>query len=245
MTVFKIFVAVSLAGTFAGCKSSKGDVVSKLDGFQKAMCECKDKACADKVSADMTSWGTEMAKSAGKDEKPDPALAKKSADLMAKYTECMTKAMTGGGGGAATEPKPAAAAACSPDHTKNEAGRFCVKLLPSFKALPEKKSGATTTYTYRDDNNNVSIEVKPYNENEYDVDLRSMNSSAESRKGTSSELPNKGKFWLYTDADSDVIGVSTTRNDAAIIACYTKIGTGSIDKDKDALLAICKSVLPL
>src|SRR4051794_19776470 len=70
----------------AGCKKKGGsDVIAKMEGFSKSMCECKDKACADKVNADMTAWGTEMAKTAGKDEKPDPEMAKKSADVMTKY----------------------------------------------------------------------------------------------------------------------------------------------------------------
>jgi hypothetical protein len=88
--------------TVAGCKKKGGasDAIAKMEGFSKSMCECKDKACADKVNADMTTWGTEMAKTAGKgDEKPDPDMAKKSADIMTKYTECMTKLMMAGAGG--------------------------------------------------------------------------------------------------------------------------------------------------
>ena len=93
------FVAVLSFATI-GCKKKGGDALSKLEEFQKSMCECKDKACADKVHADMTKWGSE-AKSAKPDDKPDPELAKKSGDLMMKYTECMTKAslaMADGGG---------------------------------------------------------------------------------------------------------------------------------------------------
>ena len=93
---FALVAALSLA-TF-GCKKKGGaaaEAVAKMEGFSKSMCDCKDKACADKVNEDMTKWGTEMAKSAGasKDDKPDPDLAKKSADIMTKYTECMTKLM--------------------------------------------------------------------------------------------------------------------------------------------------------
>ena len=106
-----IVLAVCLA--FGACKKKSGDdTVAKLEGFSKAMCECKDKACADKVTADMTAWGAEMSKNAGKEEKPDPDLAKKSADIMAKYTECMTKLMTmdmagSGAGLGVTELSPA------------------------------------------------------------------------------------------------------------------------------------------
>lgn len=85
--------------------SSGGDraseAVAKMEGFQKQMCDCKDKACADFVNEEMTKWGTEMARTAGAgdyDERPDPDLARKSADIMTKYTECMTKLMMAGAG---------------------------------------------------------------------------------------------------------------------------------------------------
>jgi len=83
-----------------GDGSAAGAAVAKMEEFQKRMCDCKDKACADVVNEDMTKWGTEMARSAGeyRDERPDPELAKKSADIMTKYTECMTKLMMAGAG---------------------------------------------------------------------------------------------------------------------------------------------------
>jgi hypothetical protein len=78
-----------------------GAAVAMMEGFQKQMCDCKDKACADKVNEDMSKWGTEMARNAGaaRDERPDPDLARKSTDIMIKYTECMTKLMMAGAGG--------------------------------------------------------------------------------------------------------------------------------------------------
>src|SRR5690349_5839282 len=99
MTVLAACLALS-AGA-CGKKKAGGDALAKMEGFQKSMCECKDKACADKVNADMSTWGTEMAKGADKDAKPDPEMAKKSADIMTKYTECMTKLMMAGVGSAA------------------------------------------------------------------------------------------------------------------------------------------------
>jgi hypothetical protein len=71
--------------------------ISVMEHFQRRMCNCKDKACADGTNEAMTKWGTEMAKNySGKDEKPNPDMAKKSADIMTKYVECMTKLMMGG-----------------------------------------------------------------------------------------------------------------------------------------------------
>jgi len=100
--VFGLVAALSLATL--GCKKTGGgaaaEAVAKMESFQKAMCECKDKACADKVNEDMAKWGAEMAKNTNtaKADKPDPDLAKKSADIMTKYTECMTKLMMAGVG---------------------------------------------------------------------------------------------------------------------------------------------------
>jgi len=112
------FLTAASLFTFAGCKKKggAGDVLEKMEGFSKQMCDCKDKACADKVNEDMTKWGTEMAKTAGKDEKPDPELAKKSADIMTKYTECMTKLMMAG----ATPPAEPTAKEPAADDKKEE-----------------------------------------------------------------------------------------------------------------------------
>jgi hypothetical protein len=83
---------------FAGCKKKGNDAMAKMESFQKQMCECKDKACADKVQDEMTKWAADAAKMAKPDES-DPEMAKKSGEVMAKYTECMTKASGMGMGG--------------------------------------------------------------------------------------------------------------------------------------------------
>jgi hypothetical protein len=79
-------------------ESGASGAVAMMEKFSNSMCACKDKACADKVNEDMTKWGTEMAKNAGAnyDERPDPELARRSADIMTRYTECMTKLMMAG-----------------------------------------------------------------------------------------------------------------------------------------------------
>ncbi len=72
--------------------------VATMEYFSNEVCACKDKACVMQVNEDMTKWGTEMAKKATaiRDDKPDPALAQKSADIMTRYTECMTKILMDG-----------------------------------------------------------------------------------------------------------------------------------------------------
>ncbi len=74
--------------------------IARMEGFSNQMCQCRDRACVDGVNEAMTRWGTEMAKRARppRDERPDPELAKRSADIMTRYTECMTKVMMAGAG---------------------------------------------------------------------------------------------------------------------------------------------------
>lgn len=102
--------AVSLM-SFAGCKKKGGDMLGKMTDFKDQMCKCTDKACADKVAADMAKMGE--GEKAGEAKAPDPEEAKKYAPVMKEYTDCMVKAM--GMGGMATPPaggdKPAAPAA--------------------------------------------------------------------------------------------------------------------------------------
>jgi len=88
-------------------ESGASGAVAMMESFSDKMCACKDKACADLVNEEMTKWGTEMAKTAGHDydERPDPELARKSADIMTRYTECMTKLfMAGAGAGSGATP---------------------------------------------------------------------------------------------------------------------------------------------
>lgn len=107
-----MFVCVIALSVFAfGCKKSGGasEAASKMEGFAKAMCDCKDKACGDKVQEDMTKWSQEMAKSAGKDTeaKPDPELAKRMGDATTKLGECMGKLAAAPATDKPAETKPA------------------------------------------------------------------------------------------------------------------------------------------
>lgn len=96
----KLEVETTVRVTKEEPEGAAAEAVAKMEAFQERMCSCTDKFCADRVNEDMTTWGTEMAKTAGavRDEKPSPALAKRSADIMTRYTECMTKLMMAGAG---------------------------------------------------------------------------------------------------------------------------------------------------
>ncbi|MBA2542016.1 MAG: hypothetical protein H0V17_20415 [Deltaproteobacteria bacterium] len=138
--------------TLAGCKKKAGgsDSLAKMEGFQKSMCECKDKACADKVNADMAAWGTEMSKTADKNAKPDPDMAKKSADVMTKYSECMTKLMMAGAGdmkgggdmGSAKTPPPDQGSATPPPAAGSAAAKEPHKALEALTKVPAKATTA-------------------------------------------------------------------------------------------------------
>jgi hypothetical protein len=93
------FLAAASLFTVSACKKKgggdAGEAMAKMSEFSDSMCKCADKACADKVQADMTKWSTDMAaKGSKKDEKPDEATMKKMTEVGQKYAECMTKAMT-------------------------------------------------------------------------------------------------------------------------------------------------------
>ena len=92
--------AVSLV-SFAGCKKhgGTGDAIAKMTDFKDKMCKCADKACADKVTEEMTKWGQEAAKAgADKQEKISEEETKKMASVTEEMTKCMTKAMMAGAG---------------------------------------------------------------------------------------------------------------------------------------------------
>jgi hypothetical protein len=73
--------------------SAATEALAMMRGFTDRMCQCADKACADRVQEDMTKWGTEAAKAADRDERPDPDMVKQAGEIMTRYTECMTKLM--------------------------------------------------------------------------------------------------------------------------------------------------------
>jgi hypothetical protein len=67
--------------------------LAMMDFFAVRMCKCADKACADKVQEDMTTWGTDAAKRASKGEPPSPEVVKRSGEIMTRYADCMTRIM--------------------------------------------------------------------------------------------------------------------------------------------------------
>lgn len=64
--------------------------------FTDQVCACKDRACAEKINAEVTTWGMEMAQKPPKDVKQTPETTKVMTDLGQKYATCVTKLYTDG-----------------------------------------------------------------------------------------------------------------------------------------------------
>lgn len=95
----KLVMLVALLGVLGGCsnKDAAGDVsaadtLAKMRELRDAMCQCKDAACAQEVSARMTAWTQEQAKT-GKAPKMTEADQKQAASLGADMGKCMQDAM--------------------------------------------------------------------------------------------------------------------------------------------------------
>lgn len=74
------------------CAPSDAQCTLKVfSGFVDQACACKDQACGDQVNKELTAWGTEMAKSAQQDSKPDQATIDQMTKLAQRYGECLTK----------------------------------------------------------------------------------------------------------------------------------------------------------
>ena len=81
-------------------RSTIADAIARLGEFADDMCACKDRACADQVSQDMTRWSTEMSRD--HDElKPTEEEMEEATKVTERLSKCMVTAM---GLGAPTSP---------------------------------------------------------------------------------------------------------------------------------------------
>ena len=116
--------AMSLAGS--GChkdKNKAGEAIARLTEIQKNMCACKDKACSEKLSEELSTWDQEQQKATGdKPVSPTGEDAEKIEAAKDKISECLLKlelpgsgAAGGSAGGAGGTPGSANPAAGSAD----------------------------------------------------------------------------------------------------------------------------------
>jgi hypothetical protein len=83
--------AMALVSFACKKKGGGGEVLGKMTEFKDRICACKDKACADQVSADMSKWMQDQTKAGVKDEQPNPDDVQKTAKVSQEMTTCMTK----------------------------------------------------------------------------------------------------------------------------------------------------------
>lgn len=76
--------------------ASTASAMVELTKFKDQMCMCKDAACAQRVSDDMTKWGREMAKDDREPPKFTDEETKKFTEIGESMGLCMQKAMGGG-----------------------------------------------------------------------------------------------------------------------------------------------------
>jgi hypothetical protein len=91
--------AMSLASFGCPKKTSSGDAIAKLTELRDKMCACKDKACTEKVTEELTRWGQDQAKVAGdQGVKMSDDETKKSAAVSGEIGTCMAKVLAEAGG---------------------------------------------------------------------------------------------------------------------------------------------------
>ena len=108
MTKLSIAFLAALSLVGFGChkdkakdKANAGEAIARLAELKTKMCACPDKACSEKVSAELTDWDQAQQKAAG----DKPALReedeKKIEDLKEELSQCLLKLEFPRGSGAA------------------------------------------------------------------------------------------------------------------------------------------------
>jgi hypothetical protein len=69
-------------------------VIARLSTFADQMCGCADRACADKVAADMTAWSAEMARTESSPRDMDPDVQARVTKIAERLGSCMTRVMS-------------------------------------------------------------------------------------------------------------------------------------------------------
>ncbi len=116
MTKLSMFAAGIALAIGCGGNDPMDKAISGLEGWKKKMCECKDKACVDKVHEDYKKWENDVLEPMfkGKKESDMPKdKMEKAEKLDDERKECRNKyrdADMGGGAPTPTEAAPAAPA---------------------------------------------------------------------------------------------------------------------------------------
>jgi hypothetical protein len=84
--------ALSLVGCKKDSSAETEASIAKLGEFRDQVCACTDKACADRVTADLTAYGEERARA--KTARTTPEQRKKMLEISQAYGACMSKLST-------------------------------------------------------------------------------------------------------------------------------------------------------
>jgi len=74
-------------------RSETGEALATFRAYQEQMCACRDKTCADRVTADLQRWSDEMARNEREPAPPDETQLKQLQEVGTKLGECLTKLM--------------------------------------------------------------------------------------------------------------------------------------------------------
>jgi hypothetical protein len=245
-------LAAALSLTTIGCKN-KNDALAKLQGFQKAMCDCKDRSCAEKVNIDLATWRLDLAKAAAKDEKPDPAMASKSGEVMTKYADCAAKLLAGAVTNATSE-TPAGSGKCPDGFTQKTS--FCIKLPPgvvgdggSGMAVGDGKS-MQYGWPGGDKGNDFGITVVVSAKNEYyDATVKDVKTPSYQGKAIADGKVGDVGAWGSGEDGPPPAGYaqrhyikSVTRNDKQQLTCSTTRANGTGAPSEDQVFEACKTI---
>jgi hypothetical protein len=228
------FLAAASLMSFGCKKKGGGDMIGKMTELKDAMCKCTDKACADKVQADMAKWSADNAKAAGdKAEKPDDKTMAEMTKVGEAYGTCMAKVMSGGAPAAGDVAKPAdpasaAKVACVDGAYKDPTNTYCVKVPEGYKPPKEtqKSDGKAVDQFNSDDGFNFTITV--WTSKAMTFDDMKANISGE---GNGSKIVDKGDF----EGGGYFV---KSRNDTE-----KETGTATVVKSGDKLI-VCEALVP-
>lgn len=89
------------AEKLAQLRSNFGEALDKMQAFTETMCQCKDPACAQKISDDITKWAEEMSKVYKDPPHMSEQDQKRADEIGERMGKCMKEAM---GAGSAAAP---------------------------------------------------------------------------------------------------------------------------------------------
>lgn len=67
--------------------------------FKDDICACNDMPCVEKVTGEMTKWGTEASKRIDDQHKPTPAETRRMTEIAKQLTDCMSRTLSNGNNG--------------------------------------------------------------------------------------------------------------------------------------------------